>query len=139
MRTTTQEDKDKAKARKQLMLGLCKRLAALPEAEQLELRSKMPCIFNLAGRALSFRNQYLCYMQGMKAPGVVAGFRQWKTVGRTVRKGQHGFSIWIPCRAKREETAEGDMSEQGDSYFILATVFDLSQTCEIETDPESSK
>lgn len=56
----------------------------------------------------------------------VAGFQTWKSLGRYVRKGEHGIRILAPCRYK-VETDDGD-----DRWivrgFTTATVFDVSQT-----------
>lgn len=56
----------------------------------------------------------------------VAGFQTWKSLGRHVRKGEHGIRILAPCRYKVE-------TEDGDERYIVrgfttATVFDVSQT-----------
>lgn len=33
-------------------------------------------------------------------PGVVAGFHTWKSLGRSVDKGQHGYVVLAPCQPR---------------------------------------
>ena len=80
------------------------------------------------------------------APTYVAGFETWRALGRTVERGQHGYAVLAPIRAKRRlaRDAEGNerTSRRGDEPsvgeteirtpvlrgFTVATVFDASQT-----------
>lgn len=59
-------------------------------------------------------------------PTVVGGYRQWQRAGRQVQKGEHGSIIWFPRMSKNEETDTEELKG-----FMLATVFDVSQTKEI--------
>lgn len=108
----------------------------------------------------SFDNVLLIYTQhqmafqaGMVAapePTMVAGFRQWQTMGRQVQGGQHGYKILRPNRIQWRETkdvgsgewrrlARNERPRPGAPVrqqsvlnkkrpFDLATVFDVSQT-----------
>jgi hypothetical protein len=125
----TQEQKDAAKAKRQKMQSLCRQLEAMSPEQRAEFSAKLPYIATVEGRALSMHNTALCYWQGFRGDGIVGGFQQWKRNGRCVRKGQHGFSIWVPIGRKTKE-ADGESTTEG-TGFILATMFDLSQTCEI--------
>ena len=126
----TQDQKDAAKARRQNMQTLCRQLAAMSPEQRAEFTAKLPCIYTVEGKALSVHNTAMCYWQGFRGDGIVGGFQQWRRNGRYVRKGQHGFSIWIPCAKGKNRDAE-DAEGTGGTFFILGTVFDLSQTCEI--------
>jgi len=75
----------------------------------------------------SFNNTLLILMQAPEATKV-AGYRTWLSLGRQVRKGEHGIKILAPAiyRAKDED---GEPSETRQLRgFTTATVFDISQT-----------
>jgi len=75
----------------------------------------------------SFNNTLLIVMQSPEATKV-AGYRAWLSLGRQVRKGEHGIKILAPAiyRAKDED---GEPSETRQLRgFTTATVFDISQT-----------
>jgi hypothetical protein len=104
---------------------LAKRVAGMTEIERMELAQRFP-ITTIEGRALSLHNQCLLIFQANGiTPTLVGGFRQWKKAGRSVRKGQHGFSIWIPTGKKSEE---GEIEDGEQVRFICGTVFDVTQT-----------
>jgi antirestriction protein ArdC len=71
----------------------------------------------------SFRNVYLIWLQCPFA-SYVAGYQQWKALGRQVRKGETSIAITAPITKKREGEENG--------YDLLgyktASVFDISQT-----------
>lgn len=46
---------------------------------------------------------------------------------RRVRKGEHGFSIWIPLGTRKVENDLVEMNPE-DRRFMLATIFDVAQT-----------
>ena len=56
----------------------------------------------------------------------VAGFHKWKSMGRWVRKGEHGIPILAPILVK-EEIKEG-LEERRLVSFRVVYVFDVSQT-----------
>jgi len=58
----------------------------------------------------------------------VAGYKTWQKLGRQVRKGEHGISIWVPFRSSRKDTETEDEGEARPMYFGTGTVFDLAQT-----------
>jgi hypothetical protein len=79
-------------------------------------------------------------------PTILGGFAEWLKKGRAVRKGEHGFMIWVPIGAKKQEVqavdAKGELTTMlqdasSDVRFIIGTVFDISQT-EEKTDERSS-
>lgn len=115
------------------MRELARKVAAMPEEDRLALAARCP-IGTIEGRALSLKNQCLIALQMPRAT-IVGGFRQWLKAGRCVRKGEHGACIWIPCGHRDAETGEIEMD---DRRFILASVFDVSQTCELEPSAETN-
>ncbi len=89
------------------------------------------------------------YMKGLVEspyPSYVAGFNTWRSLGRTVKKGQHGYSILAPCRYDRSvaidsegavrtlgksETASADEKVERQQVlrgFKVEYVFEVSQT-----------
>lgn len=74
----------------------------------------------------SFRNIVMIYEQ-MPEASRVAGYRVWQKLGRQVRKGETGITIFAPVTRKIEDKDSGD-SKRIISGFKTATVFDVSQT-----------
>lgn len=59
----------------------------------------------------------------------VAGYRTWQSLGRQVRKGERGITIFAPCPWKRErETDSGESETESGIYFRAVHVFDVAQT-----------
>ena len=113
--------------RRRKFRALVKRIADMPESERQAL-----CALGIAtvdGHALSFKNTMLVALQ-LPHASIVAGFRQWLRAGRSVTKGQHGATIWIPTGPKSEsaEPSEAEIEAGGGPRFITGTVFDISQT-----------
>src|SRR5450759_2505276 len=78
----------------------------------------------------SANNVFLIMLQSPDATRV-AGYRTWQSLGRQVRKGEHGIRILAPCKYRRTEVdAETgvEMTYAGIRGFTTATVFDLAQT-----------
>jgi hypothetical protein len=112
--------------------ALSKKVAAMSAVERAQLAASMPGIVTVEGRALSPFNSCLIIMQSGGRATIVGGFRQWIRAGRCVRKGEHGFSIWIPCAGKTAteagEAAADDSGEAPERRFIVGCVFDIMQT-----------
>ena len=93
-------------------------------------------ISNPEGHMLSGKNiSFLKFQAGDKINfTVVAGYRQWLKFDRQVRKGQHGFWIFIPAmtKTKVEENGHSKTVEEFDR-FLMAKVFDISQTWDINS------
>ena len=69
----------------------------------------------------SLNNQILILMQSKGTATQVAGYKAWKSFGRTVKKGEHGITIFAPMTIKKENDKE-------DVIFRTTTVFDIAQT-----------
>lgn len=128
--TPTQSQKDAAEQRRAKFRQLAKQLSAMPEADRQAIARKLPGIATVEGRALSTINTLLIAAQCPTAT-LVGGFKQWKKAGRSVRKGEHGLSLWCPFRAKDGE-AVADQDEGGKVRFGMGIVFDVSQTQPID-------
>jgi hypothetical protein len=93
-------------------------------------------ISNPEGHMLSGKNiSFLKFQAGEKINfTVVSGYRQWLKFDRQVRKGQHGFWIFIPAmiKTKVEENGSSRTVEEFDR-FLMAKVFDISQTWDIHS------
>jgi hypothetical protein len=134
-KTLTPEQTAKRDARRAAFQALAKRIAAMSPTDREALAAQSP-IVTIEGRALSPFNMCLVAMQ-LPAATVVGGFRQWLKAGRAVMKGQHGASIWVPCGAKSAPDESGETSTEK-TFFTAGTVFDVSQTSEIEDANEDS-
>jgi len=78
----------------------------------------------------SWRNVMLIVSQRPDATRV-AGYRVWQSLGRQVRKGEHGISILAPIVARKRTDDDGtddDVKATGVRGWRVATVFDVSQT-----------
>lgn len=99
-----------------------------PEA-RAALAAKLPVIATVEGRSLSPFNQCLIASQCPTAT-LVGGFRQWIKAGRCVKKGEHGLALWVPTSTSEENGGDGE------THFLMGTVFDVAQTAEIGTATE---
>lgn len=117
--------------KKARMRSLARQVAAMDDVQRDALAKTCP-VLTIEGRALSLKNQCLIALQ-MPSATVVGGFRQWLKAGRCVRKGEHGACIWIPLGKKDVETGEIEMTDS--RAFILASVFNITQTAELEEKP----
>ena len=77
----------------------------------------------------SYGNQLLIWSQ-MPTATRVAGFHKWKSLKRSVNKGQKGIRILAPCIRKRDEETSSGATEKAAqvSGFRTVAVFDISQT-----------
>jgi hypothetical protein len=123
----TPEQKQKAIERREKFRALVRQVAQMSDSDREAMIMRVGAVVTCEGRELSPTNTMLCLMQ---CPGVsmVGGFKQWLRQGRAVSKGQHGIAIWIPCAGKKSD--EGEVETE--TYFTMGTVFDISQTQEIE-------
>lgn len=112
--------------RKEAARKLAATISKMSDTERAAMAARMPVV-TVEGRTLSVFN---CCLVSTQCPSatVVGGFKQWLAAGRAVRKGEHGYSIWVPCGKK----GDGEQAEGEKPFFMLGTVFDVSQTQEIE-------
>lgn len=128
----TLEQQETARARREQFRRLAKQVSGLSDDQRQALAMKCwPT--TCEGHALSVTNACLIGLQ-MPTATLVGGFRQWIKQGRCVCKGEHGLSIWIPGGAGPLNSNGGNESgEAPDIRFLMATVFDVSQTQEIQS------
>ena len=114
--------------KKDMISKIIKQLADLPAEKREELSSRLG-IVNPEGHQLTPRNQCLIYFQNIDdiSISVVAGYKQWQKFQRQVKKGSHGFLIAVPSGQPKQEE-----EEPGKVYFFYKTVFDISQTEELQ-------
>lgn len=139
-RTLTPAQETARDERRAKFKTLWKQVAAMPESERLLIACKLG-LTTCDGHQLSPGNQYLIFLQN-PAPSVLGGFRQWQKHGRTVKKGEHGAMIWVPCGAGKKATGEttpaaqaegtAEPTGEGSSFFVVGTLFDISQTEEMQ-------
>ena len=127
----TAEQKQAMTERRARFNALIKKIAAMTPDERKALVAKTPGIMTVERHTLSPVNSILIMMQNPDAT-IVGGFNQWIRNGRTVRKGEHGFSIWIPLN-KAAGPAGAETKDQPDElHFGSGTVFDITQTKELQ-------
>jgi antirestriction protein ArdC len=77
----------------------------------------------------SFHNTLMIFLQRPDAT-LVAGFNRWKSLGRSVKRGQKGIAILAPCKylTKIEDDHGEEKTLQQVRGFRVVHVFDISQT-----------
>lgn len=119
----TQEKKSKIK----MLMTQLKQL----DEEQVNIIGEEMEIRNPEGHELSQKNKCLLVFQAGDNPlSVVAGFKQWQRHGRIVSKGSKGYLIAVPSKTKEKENKNAE--EEDEIFFLFKTVFDISQTEELE-------
>lgn len=125
----TEAQKQAAQERRDQIKKIAKTVSAMTPAQREAMANRFGGIVNNEGRRLSIFNSCLL-LQQREGVSMVGGFQQWRTAGRMVRKGEKGLAIWIPT-GKSEQPDDDEMSSSDRMRFMLATVFDISQTEEI--------
>src|SRR5918911_4696011 len=129
-RTFSEADKATWRAAKQ------QRLAELGEQLKLEVAAVQDSdAFKryLAAQAVfhrySARNVFLILYQRPEATRV-AGYTTWQKLGRQVRRGETGITIFAPAPFKKPTTDDttGEVTEEIIPRFKTAIVFDIAQT-----------
>ena len=123
----TAEQKQATAERRDRFKVLVKKVAAMTPDERKALVATTPGIITVDRHTLSPFNSILIMMQNPEAT-IVGGFNQWIKNGRTVRKGEHGFSIWIPLN----KAGAGTNDQPDELHFGSGTVFDITQTKDLE-------
>ncbi len=114
------------KEKKERIKQIRSTLSQMSEDQRQAVADKLG-IVTVEGHPLTPHNQCFLVAQSPINFTVVGGFQQWKKAGRIVRKGEHGFLIFVPSKAKQNEGPEM-VSDDDDVFFFTATVFDISQT-----------
>ena len=112
--------------KKEKIIRIRKTLSEMTEEQRQTVADKFG-IVTVEGHLLTPHNQCFLVAQSEINFSIVGGFQQWKKAGRIVRKGEHGFLIFVPSKTKQEENLQM-ISDEEDVHFFTATVFDISQT-----------
>jgi hypothetical protein len=118
---------------------LVKQLAELSDQERAARLEGLGFIKLSSQAPYSPINSMLIAFQSTNGPcpTILGGFAEWLKKGRAVRKGEHGYMIWIPIGTKKQEIHAVDtngalttmLQEASDDVrFLIGTVFDISQT-----------
>ncbi len=68
-------------------------------------------------------------LMGRPLPQAVAGFHEWRKLGRAVRKGAKGYAIYAPVMRKKGQAADDGGTEDGTPRgFTIRFVFDVADT-----------
>jgi len=139
MKLNEQEKTKLKQEKKEKIIRIRKTLFEMSEEQRNQIAEKYG-IVTVEGHLLTPHNQ--CFLVAQLALldasrsgselnfTVVGGFRQWRKAGRSVRKGEHGFLIFVPSKQKEETENQIDnfIADDEDVKFYTATVFDISQT-----------
>ena len=128
----TPEQLQKKEERRARFKLLVQKVAAMSDQEREALSQQLLGLRTVEGHALSGQNCGLIWLQ-LPTATLLGGFRQWLDHGRCVRKGEHGLMIWIPAWKKGDEAA-ANAAEPDEKYFVMGTVFDVSQTVSLTAD-----
>jgi hypothetical protein len=116
--------------RKEHARNLARKISKMTDDERRRLAAGL-LVRTIEGRILSPVNQLLIAGQGAAGATIVGGFRQWLKAGRVVKKGEKSLAIWCPTTRKARNPKTG-AEEPDETGFILGSVFDVSQTVELE-------
>jgi antirestriction protein ArdC len=77
----------------------------------------------------SSNNHLMIFLQRPDAT-LVAGFQKWKSMDRSVKKGEKGIAIFAPCayKTKVEDDQANEKTFKQARGFRVVHVFDISQT-----------
>jgi hypothetical protein len=140
MKLSDQEKELYRQEKKEKINRIRKTLSEMTEEQRQAVAEKFG-IVTVEGHSLSAHNQCFLVAQSELNFSIVGGYRQWKKAGRSVRKGEHGFYLFVPSITKEEtlvspnggENAAEASSDDDTPFFFTAVVFDISQTEEIST------
>jgi hypothetical protein len=129
-RRFTEDDKAAWRAAKQQRLAdlgeqLKQEVAAVQDSEAFKRYLAAQAVFH----RYSARNVFLILFQRPEATRV-AGYTTWQKLGRQVRRGETGITIFAPSPFKQSttDTITGEVTEELIPRFKTATVFDIAQT-----------
>jgi hypothetical protein len=129
-RTFSQEEKAAWRAAKQQRLAdlgeqLTAQVARVQDSDTFRRYLVAQAVFH----CYSARNVFLILYQ-MPNATLVAGYTAWQKLGRQVRRGERGITIFAPAPFKQTATdaATGEVMEEIIPRFKTARVFDIAQT-----------
>lgn len=123
----SQEQKEKFRQeKKEKIIRIHKTLSEMSEEQRNAIAEKYG-IVTVEGHLLTQHNQCFLVAQSEINFTIVAGYQQWKKSGRVVKKGEHGFLIFVPSKTKNDHEEEL-INDEENVHFFAATVFDISQT-----------
>jgi len=124
----TPEQQAAYEERREQMRTITKKISALTDDERAQMARQIGTVYTCERRELSPFNACMLIFQRGDAT-IVGGVRQWNTVGRKVKKGEHGSYIWVPM-GRRETDDQGTTHvDMGDERrFKMVAVFDVAQT-----------
>lgn len=130
----TQEQKDAyRKEKKEKINRIRKTISEMTEEQRQAIAEKFG-IVTVEGHSLTAHNQCFLVAQAELNFSIVGGYKQWQKAGRSVRKGEHGFYIFVPSKSKEEPNNSIEVSADDETpFFFSAVVFDISQTEQINT------
>jgi len=117
--------------KKEKIIQIRKTLSEMTEEQRQAIADKFG-IVTVEGHLLTSHNQCFLVAQSEINFSIVGEFLQWKKAGRVVRKGEHGFLIFVPLKTKQENSEM--FSDDEDIKFYTVTVFDISQTDFLSSD-----
>ncbi|KAF0139731.1 MAG: hypothetical protein FD122_3021 [Stygiobacter sp.] len=116
------------KEKKEKIICIRKTLSEMTEEQRQAVADKFG-IVTVEGHLLTAHNQCFLVAQSEINFSIVGGYRQWQKAGRSVRKGEHGFYIFVPSKTKEESENSAEVSADDETpFFFTAVVFDISQT-----------
>ncbi len=131
----TTEQEANRDARREKFRALVKHVAEMTDEQKAHLTARLGAVLTCDGHALSLHNTLMLMVQCPNV-SVVGGFRQWIKAGRVVRKGEHGHMIWLPRvkggTAEAATPAPAEADAKPELRFLMGTVFDITQTDELE-------
>src|SRR3954471_22366901 len=129
-RAFSESDKAAWRAAKQQRLAdlgeqLKTQVAAVQDSDAFKRYLMAQAVFH----RYSARNVFLILFQRPEATRV-AGYTTWQKLGRQVRRGETGITIFAPAPFKQTttDTTTGDVTEELIPRFKTAMVFDISMT-----------
>lgn len=117
--------------KRERIIKIRKALSEMSEDQRQALANKLGVV-TVEGHPLTVYNQCFLVAQTPLNFTIVGGFQQWRKAGRIVRKGEHGFLILVPAKQRQNDSGiDNFIADDEDLKFYTATVFDISQTEQI--------
>ena len=89
----------------------CRAIIAAAKMQGVDFDAYAQRIATTKGHFLSGINAFLVMYQCQANPIKVGGFKQWREIGRRVKKGAHGLAIYLPARPRKAKAVEANETE----------------------------